>query len=909
MSERALVCLVPHTHWDREWYLPFQRFRMQLVDLVDRVLDLMDADERFAFTLDGQLATVDDYLEVRPEAEQRIRDRIAEGRLAIGPWQILMDEFLVSGETIVRNLETGWTRAEELGAVMPVAYLPDMFGHVAQMPQILRRAGIEHAAAWRGVPAAIDRSAFHWSAPDGSTVRTEYLVHGYGAAANVLSVPERLVEKIELLDEALRPFFRDAPVLAMYGTDHSEPFPDLIDVVEGVNASQDRFRLEVETLAGYFRRLDGSRDGLPSWIGELRSAARANMLTGVTSARIDVKAACARAERQLERYAEPFQALYGREWPEPFLQLAWERMIANSAHDSICGCSVDSVNEQVLVRYAEAEQIASGLAERAVGEVAGRIARGSVVVANPSPQARSGLVELDVPIPEEWDAVALELPDGRRVATQEVKRSRPILRSADVAGARIPELVSRFMHGRKAFHRFLNGFELDRADGRRRLTFHVDEEPDPPWLDVDELKHEIALAAAAAAGEEWHVRVLGRARRTLLADVPAPALGWTTVRPVPGEPAVEAPVEVAGDGLSNGLVDVRAAPDGTLTITAGDVRLAGVGRLVDGGDFGDSYNYAPPAEDTIVEEPEEVSVAVVSGGPLRGEVAITRWYRWPLGLEDDGSARLEHTAYTPVTTHVELRSGERFVRVRVELENRSNDHRLRFHVPLPDVAAGSSAEGQFAVVERGLEVEGGHGEVPLATFPARGFVDAGGVAVLLDHVLEYEVVAGRELALTLLRATGLISRNAHPWREEPAGPEVEIPAAQCRGSWSVSFALYPHGDGWRQASVLAEAERYRHGFASAPGTASDAAGQACARGLALEGEGVVLSSVRRRGDALEARVVCADPDARTAVLSGDFAAAREADLLGRPGASLRAESGRVAVELGPWEIKTVQLFS
>ncbi|MBW3592706.1 MAG: alpha-mannosidase, partial [Actinobacteria bacterium] len=478
MTEPTLVCLVPHTHWDREWYLPFQRFRMQLVDLVDSVLDLMDADARFAFTLDGQLSTVDDYLEIRPEAEERIRARIAEGRLAVGPWQILMDEFLVSGESIVRNLEVGWTRAEELGAVMPVAYLPDMFGHAAQMPQILHRAGIEHAAAWRGVPAAIDRNAFRWSAPDGSSVRAEYLVHGYGGAAHVLSIPERLADKIELLEEALRPFFGERAVLAMYGEDHSEPLPDLVDVVERVNAAQNRYRIEIDTLAGYFHRLDAHEERLPSWTGELRSAARANMLPGVTSARVDLKAACARAERLLERYAEPLQALHGDEWPEPFLRIAWDRVIANSAHDSICGCSVDAVNAQVLVRYAEAEQIASGLTDRAVARVAERVERGSVAVVNPSPHPRTGLVELDLPVPDGWEEVALELPDGSRLATQEVQRTRNILRSRHVRGDRIPELVSRSMHGRKAFHRFVNGFDVDRENGRRRLTFHVDTEPD-----------------------------------------------------------------------------------------------------------------------------------------------------------------------------------------------------------------------------------------------------------------------------------------------------------------------------------------------------------------------------------------------------------------------------------------------
>jgi len=141
----AVIHLVPHTHWDREWYEPFQVFRMRLVELVDELLDSMDGDERLAFTLDGQVATVDDYLEVRPENRPRIERLIAEHRLAIGPWQILMDEFLVSGETIIRNLEIGWHAAQAYGGAMPVGYLPDMFGHVAQMPQILRRSEIGRA--------------------------------------------------------------------------------------------------------------------------------------------------------------------------------------------------------------------------------------------------------------------------------------------------------------------------------------------------------------------------------------------------------------------------------------------------------------------------------------------------------------------------------------------------------------------------------------------------------------------------------------------------------------------------------------------------------------------------------------------------------------------------------------------
>ncbi|MFE6489362.1 alpha-mannosidase, partial [Streptomyces sp. NPDC057757] len=146
---RNSAVFVPHFHWDREWYEPFQVFRHRLVAALDTVLETAEANPDFRFTADGQMAAIEDYLEMRPENRDRVVALVTEGRLAVGPWLILLDEFLCSGETIVRNLQMGWAAAADLGGAMPVGYLPDMFGHVAQMPQILARAGIEHAALWR----------------------------------------------------------------------------------------------------------------------------------------------------------------------------------------------------------------------------------------------------------------------------------------------------------------------------------------------------------------------------------------------------------------------------------------------------------------------------------------------------------------------------------------------------------------------------------------------------------------------------------------------------------------------------------------------------------------------------------------------------------------------------------------
>ncbi len=823
------------------------------------MLELLEADQRFVFTLDGQLQTIDDYLEIRPENEQRLRALVEEGRLAIGPWQVLMDEFLVSGETIWRNLEVGLERAREFGGEMRVGYLPDMFGHIAQMPQILRAHGLDNAVVWRGVPAAVEGHVFEWRGVDGSSVRAEYLPAGYGNAAYLLLAPDNLGGAVDALIETMRPFFGDDPVLAMYGTDHQEPLPELVDIVERANAENDRVRIQLTTLGAALA--NGSAPST-TWTGELRSGARANLLMNVTSARIDIKAAAARAERWLERYAEPLAALHGGEWPDEFLALAWRRVIENSAHDSICGCSADAVSAQVLVRFAEAEQLGRDLAAEALEPARAKTPRGAAVVANPSPFVRDDVVELELPVPVEWDDVALETADGSRFPAQQLSRNAPQLYRVELLGRDIPELVRRRLHGRELFGHWLNGFTVEPGP---RMVFELDTVQDPPSIDLVELRTAVLVAAKAKEDERWEIVFRTRARRRLAARVSAPALGWTGVRAVEGGEPGDA-VKLDGGVLENGLLRVQVANDGTLRI--GD--LEGVGRIVRGFDVGDSYNYAPPPDDVLVDRPESVRVEWLESGPVRASLVVRRTYDWP------PDHRVE------VETHVELRAGEPFARLRVAFDNPADDQRVRLHVPLRQHASHSYAEGQYAVTERGLVAEGGHGEMPLPTFPASSFVSAGGVALLLEHVSEYELLEGRELALTILRSTGWISRNTNPYRDEPAGPELRIPDAQLRGRHSFSFAIYPH-DGVRPGpDVLEQAERYRLPFLSAEG-AGDAGELAQAEGISLDGAGVVLTALRRTADGLEARL---------------------ANETAEPAA---ARLGEERLELRPWEIRTVSL--
>lgn len=370
---------VPHFHWDREWYEPFQVFRHRLVAALDTVLETAETNPDFRFTVDGQMAALEDYLEMRPENRERVTALVTEGRLAIGPWLILLDEFLCSGETIVRNLQMGWAAAAELGGSMPIGYLPDMFGHVAQMPQILARAGIEHAALWRGVPGSVDGHAFRWRAPDGSEVRTEFLFDGYDNGLDVLLVPDQIGRALGEYAEMTAGRWGGDPVLAMAGTDHNAPDPRLAEWLR--QASGGERAITIATLDEYIRK--HVRDEVPAVVtGELRSHVRGNILPGVLSVRRGLKRRMAVAERTVD-HAERMNALWSTRDDSPFLSLAWHKIIESSAHDSVVGSGTDETADQVEARLAEAAHAARAVRDAALAGPAARVPADGHLVANP----------------------------------------------------------------------------------------------------------------------------------------------------------------------------------------------------------------------------------------------------------------------------------------------------------------------------------------------------------------------------------------------------------------------------------------------------------------------------------------------------------------------------------------------
>jgi mannosylglycerate hydrolase len=857
---RRVVAVVPHTHWDREWYLPFQAFRMRLVELLDDLLPHLEADPGYAhFLLDGQLAVVDDHLAIRPGDEPRLRRLIGAGRIAVGPWYTLPDEFLVSGETLVRDLQLGFEKAAPLGGAMEVGYLPDMFGHVAQMPQILRQFGIGDAVVWRGVPTAVDRTAFRWVAPDGSEVRAEYLPAGYGNGARVPPDAATLVAQVDEFAERHAGLLDGGPVLWMNGTDHLLPQPWLAEIAAKADASQDRWHVVVCGIDEYLRRhAPPLRDDSPTWRGELRSGARANLLMGVTSNRTDVRVAAARAERALEQLAEPASALFlpPGHWPERLLAEAWLGVIRNAAHDSVCACSHDEVVDAVLHRYAEARQIGEGLAARAVEALGASVPHEGNVVVNLAPRARSGLVEV---------VVGAEPPEGCQVLS-----SRPA--EADLAGYGSLGMAAGIVAELEYVERYTAARIVDAADGEE--LFATARDSGGQLVGPEDRSALEALMADGGAPRPCIVRVAQQPGHKVLARIDdLPGYGWRAWAPAPAPHLVP-------------VTPVDRDEGGTVTITNGLVTVEPSWfRLVDGGDVGDTYNWCPPAGDPL-EELGTTGGDAVEAGPLRGRLRIEQ-------ATADGAVAVTHL--------VELRAGEALVRVTTTIDNRRRDHRLRVHLPLPSPAATSEAECAFAVVTRGLEAEGGPTELALPTFPSRRFVRAGGLTVVHEGAPEYELVGieggeATELAITLLRCTGMLSQVPMATRPLPAGPFDRLEGPQLQQVVTVRWGLVV-GDADPYAAVD---DAFLPLRAVAGGAGLGTADRA-AEGGALAVEGAEVSAVRRTaGGQLEVRVFNPTPEPVSCELPGRHG--WRVDLRGR---TQGPWEGRVP--LAPWQLATLVL--
>ena len=782
------VYVVPHTHWDREWYATFETFRAQLVELWDELLALTESDPDFRFLMDGQTVVIDDYLEVRPEAKDRLDDAIRRGQIQVGPWYTLPDEFLVSGETLVRDLQRGIRLADAHGGAMRAGYLPDSFGHAAQMPQIYRQVGFRHAVVWRGVPLEIDRVAFIWEAPDGSSVLTAYLGNSYSQGVDLPTDPDALAMRIAGVLKAIEPFHPTRDVLLMNGNDHVLPQRALSAAVRGASGRLDGTQVRLARLDDYLTALP--ERNWPTWRGELRSSARANLLMGTLSVRVGDKQRYAQAARSLERLAEPIAALSGVDVTAA-LDQAWTLVLENAAHDTACGSGIDAVADESRRRSDRVLQIARDVIDHGLPRLAG-----GGQAWNPSPFPRRGLVEVE----------------GRLVLT-------PMIRGCSVGP----------------------------------------------------LTETTPLAPASA-----------RATR-----------------------------------LENAALTCDLNPDGTVSVLHKQTGRAYVGlhRLVDEGDAGDEYNFSPTTVSSPPPQPlGGLTSHVLEHGSLRGRIEARFEVAVFSGLTADRHRRGDAETHLPVHLILSIEADTPRLDIDLKLTNRATDHRLRVHFPLPFSPATSAADTPFHVTRRPVieaRRDPGAPEMELPTYPMWSFVDVSdsrtGVALITDGLHEYEVIPGAqpELALTLLRSVGWLSRDDLSTRTGHAGPAVQTPGAQMLGGHRFRYSLFFHAGDWARANVWRAAEstllRLVPGRGPAPATAPPM--------IELEPSCIQMTACIPRPDGYDIRVLNAsdhpsEAAVRVAPRPTEVAWLTLASDIRQSGS---ASGGALRLTMRPWEIATLRV--
>lgn len=955
--------LTSHTHWDREWYLTFQQFRLKLVKLIDDLLDIFENDPNYRYyTLDGQTIILDDYLYMRPEREADLRRLITSGKLLIGPWHILPDEFLVSPEASVRNLLQGERTARRFGNKMNIGYIPDPFGHIGQMPQILRGFDIPYASVQRGLDA--EPCEFWWAAPDGSTVLMAYLRDGYGNVCDApMDDPQGFAAEIRRKSASLSPHARSGHLLLMHGVDHRPAHPATSALIDHTNtvlaqSGPQGDRLIHSSLPEYFAALqafiEAEQPDLPGVCGELRQSHRHPLLPNVLSARMWIKQRNNTCETLLEKWAEPFSVLSERvlahTWPTPLagpqpkagqfapiLRQAWRMLMECHPHDSICGCSTDAVHAEMGVRFDQVEQVGEEITRQSLLTLAAAVntlpetaslegASAALVVFNPHDIPTGGAVQAVVAAQQTFDLLDAA---GRPLPYETLETSARNVTEIVVDRAGLSALIARakagdnLVQGKDPRRLTIQEVRLERCPESLYVEVYLSERPDPDPCAWERIEAALAGYLADPALNKFFVlpRTPSLTIRFNAGDVPAHGYRTYWLRPSAARPA---PTQTSpARRIENEFFSLEANPDdGTLSLTdrrSGQI-YPGLNRFVDGGDAGDEYNYSPPPRDRLLSP--RVAAITVEDGPLGQALRLELALDAPDGLSADRQARAIETRPLTINTQARLLPGVARLEIHTRVQNAAPDHRLRVHFPAPFAAHYADYDGHYEIVRRPMAlpphdaswIEDPRPEVPQRRFTALHGPQAS-LAVAARGLPEVEVQtnpAGQaEIALTLLRCVGWLSRGDLLTRRCHAGPFLPTPEAQMIGAWEFDYAVIP-GQPEQPLDLVHQAHAFSAALRASP-TGLHAGPLAPAASLiqieppeflfsalkeAEDGRGCVLRGYNLGGAALQAQVRLQPAPAQAA-----RAALSETALADLP---LEA-GGCLRFPVGPYQIATLRL--
>lgn len=758
-------CVISHTHWDREWCMPFEVHRIRLIDMINNLIEILENEPEYRFHLDAQTITIEDYLEIMPEKKEKLREYITEGRILIGPWYVQNDFFLTSGEATIRNLLIGSKMAENMGKCTWVGYAPDQFGNISQLPQIFKKFGIESCIFGRGYTFDTPRTTeFIWRSENGSKVLAIHLAYWYNNAQRFSSKLDNSLQLLENIKTKLSQISTSNYYLLMNGVDILEAQENLLPILSELNKAlpQDE-TISQYTMPEYVNRIQEHSHDLQEITGELRYGGPIYVLAGTLSSRVYLKQMNTECQILIEKKLEPlysFIDMFGvNEYPKHMLSYLWKLLIQNHPHDDICGCSSDNVHEHMVDRFKRFNEAGSELMNSGMELISLYIDKSNynkdqymVTVFNTNQDKRSGVLEVDIDFLESDGISGFNITDEKGKAISFViKASRKKMKGV-VTAINLPGVLEMTSFKTKVF--------IDEIYGMSFKTFIV-------TTNKANIDKNVDLNSG-----EYNTNV-----------------------------------------LENEYIKVTILPNGSINLYEKNSGREFTNLLIleDREDIGDSYVYRNNCDcRPIISTDYNAIIACKEKNDLSTAYSIK--YNMPLPEEYlfNNGTRSGVLIDIPVEIILRTDKASRFLNITIHIDNKVKDHRMRVLFPTGISSAISMAGSPFDVIERNKN-HIAEGVLKVEQQPNINFINVDGenfgFAILNKGLYEYENFFDLQntIALTLIRGNGAI---AGAGTEIPIDETWMVPGNQCLGKNTFEIAIYPHVGDFIESKVALKVQDF-----------------------------------------------------------------------------------------------------
>lgn len=718
MNKKYDFPIIPHTHWDREWYFTTSRSKIYSLNHFKEIFDVLENNKNFShFLLDAQLSIIDDYLEFHPYDENRIKKLVTEGKLIIGPWYTQTDQMVISGESIIRNLYYGIERAKDFGAYMKTGYMPDSFGQSAQMPQLLNGFNIKYNTFKRGLgDSHYPKNEFYWESPDGSRVFNMYLDR-YGNFVYFTSEADSLNNLMAKLKEETDRRSLIGTLTLYNGEDQRPIRKNLPEIVEKLNELNPDSNFYISTIDNVMEKAENNGFHYDTVKGEMTSGQFSRVHKSIYSTRADLKIKNNKNENLIVNISEPLSSIAyksGFEYENRVFEQAWKLMAENAAHDSIGMCNSDETNNSIEYRNDTVKSLMDNLNDLKMREIGSAIPEKDIFqfqVYNFLPYRRSGVLKAEIFTP--FTDIEIYDTDGTVYESKVLKSEK------------LEERIKNKMKSEVGFNTNDN----------------------PRWIEENV--------------EIYKTELLIYLKDTL-------PLGYRTLfmrKKESADKVYECSTEV--NEIENDLLNIRIQKNGSIIIKDKKNNLEKEGFLIfeDSGDEGDTYDYSEPYSDRILtNENSEIEILEIEKNSLLNKIKYSVKMNIPYNLTSREQKQDNIQIEFFVTLSLEKNSS--LVKVDIELENRAIEHRVRVLFRTGIESVESIADQQFGTIRRPVYLsevenwrENGWNEKPRTIEPMQSFVslanDHENVSIITDCVREYQITGEKfdTIALTLFRST------------------------------------------------------------------------------------------------------------------------------------------------------------